>query len=356
MSGQASALTCPSCGSLLQLPDGETGGRCASCGSSVRLPEGIRRFALPAVIDGTEALRQVRHELESPNVRRGIANTAKVQPPQLYYVPYWHVSAQVSGFAFGVEPQWREDEVPTLVSQDSSEDWGVMTTKRTVRTRIGWRAAKKEIRFLGTVNISGADLETLGLPSFSDRAQMSVTGMEIQHTGLPEGVEALDRDLVKEGVLVDPSVSLSSAYAQAEKVFLRLVEGSSRGLDERWSYAVTVGRRASMIYYPIWVVSFEYGGRLYSVVVDGRNGTVLSGRFPGRRQDRHLIASGLAFAWASVIPYAVHTLAILTGASPGLQTHCPLVFAVIVFVVAAGTGKLLGILDGVERRGSDYVI
>ena len=352
----ARALTCPSCGSPLQLRDGDIAGTCESCGSSVRIRDGIRRLVLPSRIDGTEALRAVRHVLQSRDTKAGAASSARVHKPALYFVPFWHVSAQVSGFALGVMPLWKDEEVPVATTGESQETWSVMNQTRTVRTRSGWRAAKKEVHFLAGVNISGADLEALGIPSLSDRTQLAVTGMEIQRNGLPEGVEVLDLENLGEGILVDPSVPLSGALAQAESVFDRLAEGASRDLEQKWSSTVTVGRRASLVHYPLWVIAFESDNRLFKAVVDGRTGSILSGRFPGRGRDRHVIAAALGFLWAGFAPFLVHWLTFLSGSSRGLQAHCPLAMLAIVAVSATATVKLLEVLDGIERKGSDHVI
>jgi len=336
--------------------DGDVAGTCASCGSSVRLVEGIPRFLMPSLTDSTECMRIVRRILDGPDVRRGTATRARVRPPVLYFVPYWRINAQVTGVALGVEPVWREQEVPVVSESDNQESWST-TARRTIRTRSGWRAVEKDIRLLTGINISGADLEALGIPSLSDRSQLAIEGMEIQQDVVPEGLVVLDRSDVAAGVLVNPTVHVSTAVAKASTVLQRLSQGVSRGLEQKWARVAVTGTRVSLIYYPLWVMSFDAWGSRYKVVVDGRTGSVLSGRFPGPREDRHIVAAVAGAVWGALVPSIAVSLARMATASPSAPaTGCPAVMLAVLVALVAATVKLLAVLDGIERRGNDHVV
>lgn len=348
------ALSCPSCGGLLSLREGDVSGSCRHCGLGLRRGDGVARYYLPPVITATDALRSVRRRLTDGNARRGALRRSKVDRPRLFLVPFWHVSAQVSGFSFGLDPVFVEEEIPVAVDTEKGETMSVFGRTRTVRTRKGVRAASREIRFFGSLNISAANLEPLGIPSLGEDSQLAVTGLEIQRTSLPEGLEVLDAEPPGDGVAVDPSVPLSQAVARSERYFDRLARGSARGLEQRWQWYTISCRRVSLVFYPLWVVDFRYDGEFYRAVLDGVSGQVARGVFPGRRMDENVVAALAAAAWASAIPFMLSMLA-GGGASDGIGSCLPgLLLAA--GLAGAGTWKLLGLLDSTSRKGSDVVV
>lgn len=353
------ALRCPSCGGLLDLPEGEISGRCRHCSNPVLLPDRVRRFVLPSTLDSTDALRAVRRVIESAGTRRGTAARSTVRRPLLFYVPFWSIRAQVSGITTGVEPKYIEEIIPTVIDESDRNGMqmggrGTVMSRRTVRTRVSWKAVEKEIRSLPRINISAADLEPLGIPSLSDRAQLAIAGMEIQAGGLPGGIEPLDSARLPEGVLVDPVVSLSEALSQAGTCFERVAGGSSRLLEHVWSWHCVTGRRAMLLYYPIWIVDFEAFGCSYKAIVDGRTGSVIRGWFPGRVIDRRIIAAGFAAVWAAAIPCLLH-LSAGAGAAPG-GGGCALAAVTALAAALFATLRFLGLLENRDGREDVLVI
>ena len=53
-----------------------------------------------------------------------------------------------------------------------------------------------------------------------------------------------------------------------------------------------IPKNISQIYYPVWVVRYSYGERVYMATVDGVTGNVLSGRAPGDPLYQSLAVTG----------------------------------------------------------------
>jgi hypothetical protein len=229
---------------------------------------------------------------------------ASVRKPQLFHVPFWHLRAQVHGYTVGIEPEFVEEEIPVVPVDETQPGW-TMTPTRKVKRRSGSRAVEREIHVSSTVNVSAADLEPLGIPSLSSETQLAMDGLEIQGSGLPDGLEVLDSRVSYRGTFVDPTIQVSDAVAQSEKYARRLATGVGRGLEKRWEFSVVAGRRCSLIYYPIWVIAFLYRGVGYHVVVDGRSGRVVRGRLPGRGGDRRILTAAAGALWAAAVPLSV---------------------------------------------------
>ena len=344
-------LKCPSCGGPLSLREGETHTRCSSCDSSVLLTGAVGNYVLPAQIGSTQALRAVRRAMEAGSGRGG---EARVSRPGLFYVPFWHIAAQVHGYVLGLEPETREEEAPTPVENPEGQSMSVFQSTRRVKRRVGVKAVEREVQLRGSVNVSAADLEPLGIPNLSSKAQMSLEGMEIQRTALPEGLEVFDSRRHTDGVFVDPLVGRAEARAEAESYLRRLAAGAGRGLEQQWRYLVFTGRRDCLVYYPLWVVGFTVAGRAYRAVVDGRTGRVLRGRFPSGGSGSRWIALAAAAFWSFVLPPLVDLL--VTGKldyqSAGASLNCSGVLLMIAGVLGVGTWQALRALDKMESRGS----
>ncbi len=345
------ALTCPSCSGPLSVAEGDTHTTCPSCSSSLLLPAAVRTYVLSSDIAGTEALRAVRKQLEKHYPKA--AGNSRVKSPVLFYVPYWHVTCQTSGYVLGSDPVFREENVTFAPEGRGSVHMGVIRRKRKVRK--GAEAVEREIQLSGSVNISGADLTPLGIPSLSSRAQMSIQGMAIQRKGLPEGLRVLDMRDRPEGIFVDPAVPLPEAISQTEEYLGSLASAVGRGLERRWEFFVMTGHRSCLIYYPLWIVDFAYADRTFKAVVDGVSGKILRGRFPGRSYDRKKIASAIGILWAGLLPALVLFFVSLDPVGTSLRAtgNCLLVGIMAAVAFGVGSWKLLDILDSADNDGGD---
>ncbi|MBN1435000.1 hypothetical protein JW921_09580, partial [Candidatus Fermentibacterales bacterium] len=170
------------------------------------------------------------------------------------------------------------------------------------------------------------------------------------------GLVVFDAACVPEGTFVDPTVPPSEAVAQSERYARRLAGGAGRGLEKRWQYFVLVDRRCSLIYYPIWVVAFIYGGRSYQIVLDGVTGKVLRGRLPGRTGGRRLLAGSAAALWAASIPLVVEALVSVVSpfrASTDVPTNCLGVVLALFAGAAVVTGRLFSAMDELHSVSGD---
>ncbi len=351
------ALTCPCCAGPLSIREGDTHTVCPSCSGSLLLPNAVRRYVLPSNVTGIDVLRSVRRELKDVNPRS--IESARVSKPVLYYVPFWHCSAQVNGYVLGVEPVYHESEVPTVSYEGQSPTGYSVSVTRKIKTRTGSSAVEREIQLSGSVNISAADLEPLGIPSLSADSQLSIQGLDIQRTVLPDGLEVLKDEGSREGVFVDPLVTVADAHAQTARYFSRLGSGVGFELEERWEFIVISGYRDALVYYPLWITDFRIDARSYQVVIDGRSGNVLRGRFPSSARDRKIITVAAALLWAGILPYTIDMIfsGELNYSTPsGGQSSCLPIIILILTALAYGTWHLLKILSRLTGRGNDHVI
>lgn len=336
--------------------EGDTHLRCPHCSSSLILMGTVRQYVLPCRTGTTQVLREVRKVLSQSG--KSMVQQCRVTKPNLFYVPYWHLTAQAHGYVLGLEPVYKEEDVPIAVDERESTSMSVMGPKRKVKRRTGSKAVEKEIQLYGNVNVSAANLEPLGIPSMSSRAQMSLQGIAIQGSGLPDGLEILDTRNKPEGVFVDPLVSLSEARAEAEKYIDGLTEGYAQGLEQRWKYVVLTGRRNCLIYYPLWVVDFYFGDRRYQAVVDGTSAKVLRGRFPGSFSEKGLISAATAAFWGVGLP-VVFDLFFSSGLDVrgrGFAPNCMIMSAILVLALAYGTYRFVKILDDLAGKGLDRIV
>ena len=351
------ALTCPSCAGPLMIREGDTHTVCPSCSSSLLLPNAVRRYVLPSRMTSVDILRSVRKKLKSLNP--DVVEKTRVSKPVLYYVPFWHCTAQVNGYVLGVEPVYHENEISFIDGDtQSTGPYSVSITKK-IKTRTGSSAVEREIQLAGSVNISAANLEPLGIPTLSAESQLSIQGLDIQSNTLPKGLQILEDENSLDGVFVDPLVTVADAHAQTAKYLMRLGSGAGFGLEERWEFSVVSAYRDALVYYPLWITDFRSDGRSFQVVVDGRSGDVLRGRFPSSGRDRKIITVIIALLWAGILPFTID--AIFSGklnyrSMSGNQSTCLPIVLLIISGLAYGTCRLIKMLNRVVGSGSDNVV
>lgn len=328
MSGAVYTLSCPSCAGLLSVADGDTNTVCRHCGNRLLLPWGVRRYIASELIGRTGAVRAVRDRLKetTSSLPEGAAVTTAV----LYYVPFWSITCRVDGFVLGTRGVYAEREVETEF-EPSGDGAKPVITSRMVKQRTGSEAVEQRVSLDLDLIVSAARLEPLGIPSLGEKTQMALDGMELGKGRLPDGLHVFNSASLPEGIVVDPVVDLGEAREEAAGIVDRYSRGAGTGLEQRTLHLCVTGRRERLVYYPLWIVGFTAFQRRFGTVVDGRTGTVLSGRFPADLRKSRMLAIAAGALAASFLPFLVH---VFIAAPAVLRVF--LVFGALVVASAAG--------------------
>jgi hypothetical protein len=323
-------FSCPSCGGLLEISEGNTNTICLHCDTPLLFEGIVKRYIADSKIDATEAIRSVRHKLEE--MSPGVFAQCSVRKPFLTFVPFWILSCRVDGFVFGVKPVFRERKVKT---QAENEDGGVTGTfTRTIRQRKGVRAEEHQISYGIDMIVSAAHLEPLGIPSLGEKSQMGLSGMKISRSGSGLPLKIFDsRSLPSDAHVVDPSVSITQAREEADKFIQRICDGVGVDIEQRSMHLAVTGAREKIIHYPLWVVTYCLENRSFRVIVDGCTGKILKGVFPPDPTHWKKVCRIVGSIWAGLLP------AILLVAFSGFLAVGPVLMLVLLFILGFGAAS-----------------
>lgn len=237
-------LTCPSCGGGTELPEGARLGRCQACGSAllVRGERGAPRFYVPLQRTREQILDLVRKWWDGFDKAPDLQRSAQVREVFAVYAPFWRAEAHVLGIVLGDEKK----------GSGKNERWEPV--ERRVNRRFELTLPACELGELGvqSVELQGDELRPFELE-------------EVQSHGMIFGVLSTPQKVSSEAALRFPELALREA-----------------GVDRvRFSRIRLLSPRIHIVYYPLWVVRYQYRGRLYQVTADGESGALLYGRAPG---------------------------------------------------------------------------
>lgn len=262
----AQGLTCPKCGGVVPIPEGQVIVKCPYCDlrSLVRGERGVRRFQVPLKCQRDQAIGALRRFFGSNMaIARGLADQSTLSEAFLVYLPFWTVWARVAAWVFG---------------------------EKQVGDRDHRRYEAREMRVVQEMTWNGAAC---------DVGEFGVTQAPIFEQDLqpfkPEELHNL-------GMVFEPVGSTSEARLAAEKQFTDQVNKKA-GLDRISQLFVrNLRQRFTLVYHPLWVLRYLYRGRSFQVVVDGYSGSVLYGKAPGNTLYRAaMLVLGMAFgAFVSV--------------------------------------------------------
>ncbi len=234
-------LTCPNCRGDVPVPEGVRIVRCPYCEqrSLVQGERGIRRWQVTNKIQRDQATSEVKDFFRGIRKARDLKTKAQIQELFLVYLPYWRVTAFVTGWLFGRVKRDKDSTKPVEVQ--------VMETMH-------WNDAATDVSEFGVhrVSIAHQDLE-------------------------PFDSEWLHR----EAMIFEPSESRSEAMTEAEQYFTYVGQTKRRLTSKYFEKFHFLRPQFSLVYYPLWVARYEYQKRNYQVVVDGVKGKVLYGKAPG---------------------------------------------------------------------------
>ena len=305
-------LTCPKCGGVILIPEGDVIVQCPYCEmrSAVHGEHGIHRYQVPCRINSQQATGAMVNFLGSNMaIAWGAKGQARITEAFLAYVPFWAGWGRVVSWVFG-EKQ---------VGSGDSRRYEPREVK--VASDMSWNGAACDVGEFGVNQVPLTDLQ----------------------------LEAYNADnLHRAGLVFEPVGSSTEALAAAEKEFQNRVR-SQAGLDRVSQAFVRIVRpRQGVVYFPLWVIRYQFRGRTYQVVVDGYSGKVLYGKAPGNTIYRAaiLVAGMAAGAFITIdIP------ALMLSASSGNSHDSPggILIAALVF----GLGLMYAAFRGF-RYGEEY--
>jgi hypothetical protein len=252
---------------------------CDHCGVRVAVldPGGLTRWYFPARVDSAKALAAGAAWLED---YPGIAPAVRYAEPvevKLAYVPIWEHKVLTAGWEFGSQHRTRVTVAHNPMTGETDDTMELQLIHEGVQ-----EPRLQERRYY----LPATDFEALGA------CRPRITGRELL---IPLLAGELDASALVLEVKGEASEVVERGRAAAQKPLT--------GALNPELHLFLFREAAALLYYPLWLLRFRHGDAYCRVVVDGRDGSVNSGRAPADQRKRmavHLAKLG-ALAIAVVL-------------------------------------------------------
>lgn len=309
------SVSCPQCAGPLAATEGRRLVTCGHCGVRLLVREhgGYSRWYFPAEVDRLQAVGVGSAWLKRhPGLSDG-ARAAKFVEADLLYAPIWEYKAFVAGWELGTKVRTQN----VLIGEQENERLDLRLIKERVEEpRLGERRYYEE----------AIDFSALGA------TRPRVSGREYALPLLPGELE--------EGAsLLEASGTVAALAETGRKYCLAPLEGDLASGTRLF----VLREGVSLLYYPLWLLRYRDGNRLYEMTVDGRSGVIFSARAPAANAKR-LMATVAQMAILAVLAAVLVRL----HAPLGLSRLTAIIIAVIVSLVVVGTAEQFRMRSEVE--------
>jgi hypothetical protein len=234
------ALNCPSCGAGITVKEGDRIVTCSYCGAEQFLSgiKGTVRSIIPFSLTEFDAKKVVLHHFRKRETAQDIPQQGQLKEVTPIYVPFWRVREGFYGWRFR----------PAIAPQ--------------------------VIKRVAAVTVPACSTGGLGFTS----VRMEPDDLADQNLYEPEKAQ-------REATVYDVTIPREDILELTRNRVLGKTQG--RGSSSIFFQRIKrVSTSASLVYFPFWLVKYSYKGGLYQVVVNGRRGLVVSGRFPANLSAR----------------------------------------------------------------------
>ncbi len=291
-------LTCPKCGGIVPIPEGQTVVQCPYCElrSVVHGEHGLHHYQVSCRVTRDQAVQAMKGFLGS---NMAIAMDARgrstLSEAFVVYLPFWVGWGRVMAWAFGEK-------------QVGSDDHR--------------RYEPREVKIVEEMSWNGAacDVGEFGV------TQVPLTDQQLE----PYRPD----DLHRVGLVFEPVGSETDARQAAFESYQTRTRDRAN-LDRIAQLFVRIARpRLGVVYFPLWVLRYQYRGRTFQVVVDGYSGKILYGKAPGNTLYRAaILVGGMALGALIGVDGTGVVLSLSSNSSSGKGT---LLFALGALVVGFG--------------------
>lgn len=248
-------LMCPSCGGTVELSEGQNVLKCPYCETSLLVmgDEGVIQYHVSSKIERDSAKDAVIKWLGKFDKDRKLKKQAEFTDIFLIHIPFWRSLGKVCGWIFG-------NKVEHETHKDSKGTSHTTTRKKPVE-----RMVMQDYVW----NKAACDVSEFGVE-------------EVDESGIRGKLEPFDFSTVeKQGMIFRPTSSRTDSMKESEEWMTSKAQSSARVDEVIFQKLNVIGKKLSIVYYPLWVIRYRFKDRNYQVVVDGLHGKLLYGRAPG---------------------------------------------------------------------------
>jgi hypothetical protein len=234
------SMSCPSCGGAVSVPEGARITSCPYCSLMLAIEgeKGVSKIMLKNKLDKAKAEDVARGWMTGGLKARDLRVKAQITECYPIYIPFWKLHGRAAGWVCG----YREEQ------HDKHTDRIPM--ERIVLKEFDWNGAACDIGDIGIEHLSNLDGEAM----LHDEG--SIPTFEV--TTSPTDAAALGANGIRKGAV------------------------NSAGVEhETYINMHVFPKDLVLLYYPVWILRYQYMGRMYFVTIDGITSKVLSGRAPG---------------------------------------------------------------------------
>jgi DNA-directed RNA polymerase subunit RPC12/RpoP len=253
-------LNCPTCGGAISVPEGENVVSCQYCGSAlfVEGDQGVTTVAFKNKTQRDAVVMSTQRWWTHGWKARDLKTSGKIVEAYPIYMPFWKTTTRVAGWICGYEERRHTDQK------------GNTTVER----------IPKEVMVLQDYAFSevACDPGDLGIRTMKNlQGETSFADFEMIPT-------------------FEATTSKDNAVEHAKNDALGRARSGAHVPHVTFERLHVFPRALTMIYYPVWVVRYNYRDRMYMDTVDGVTAQVLSGRAPGDPLFQSMAITGGAVA------------------------------------------------------------
>lgn len=248
-------LMCPGCGGTVELKEGHNVLKCGYCETSLLVMgnEGVVQYHVKSKVPHDDAKAVVKNWFGKFDKDRKLKAEAQFTEIFLIHIPFWRSLGQVCGWIFG-------NKIYHETHRDSRGNMRTTTRKEPVE-----RMVMRDYVW----NKAACDVSEFGVE-------------EVDNSGISGNLAPFDFSAVeKQGMVFEPTFSRTDANLESEKWMLDQAKRSVDVDEVLFQKLHSIGKKLSVVYYPLWIIRYKFKERNYQVVVDGLSNQLLYGRAPG---------------------------------------------------------------------------
>ncbi len=257
-------LNCPQCGSSLKIKEGQQNIRCGACSSYLLIKggEGVNKLYISSLVSKSKAVLRVKKWFDRDDTANDIG-LSKVKSVKLVYIPLWKLSFKAIGWRFMKREHKRRSYSGN--SYYALDNYGFNEGQKSVSKR----EAKPILRFGEWI------VPACGITDFGSEY------VKISQNSLKRGLKVLEEEkLQAEAMVFDVTIPAESILEKKEKSLLGNLP-LKRSTLNFFQMVKKISTKKMLIYYPLWIIRYDYKGMRYLVSVDAVEEKIVYAHFPG---------------------------------------------------------------------------